>query len=1116
MSINLLAISKSRLLIILSVTIGFCTTNAFGSFYRQLPRITISANNIPLELVFKKINSQTGVTVNNNYKETKLDEKKRVTINFQKADINEVMTFLLNDKKDLSYVISGNSILIFKRTSLNARATNMSSANDTITEVVQITGKIVDKDGKPIPGATIKLKFGNKRGTISSEDGSFRLSNLIKGSLIVISSIGFESKEILAENRNIIVQLNSHFNLLDEKVIIAYGSTTKRLNTGNVSSLKAVDIENQPVNNPMIALQGRVPGITIQQANGLPGSGVTVRIQGQNSINGGNDPFYVIDGVPYISQLLPMNNTIGGNPIAGVANGSPLNYMNLGDIESIEILKDADATAIYGSRAANGAVLITTKKGKSGPVRINATYQNGWSRVARKMDVLNTKEYLLMRHEAIANDGVAISPSDFDLNGTWDTTRDVNWQKELIGNTAQYNDAQLGISGGNAFTQFMIGAGYHRETTVFPGDFSYKKGNIHFNINSNSANQKFKVQLTGSYITDINKLPINDLTSFALTLAPVAPDPYNPDGSINWAPKPNGSTTYYRNPIAPNIQNSINKTDNLIANGIISYELIPGLTIKSSFGYNKLTTKETTKSPKNVFYPELRQYVSNGTQFLTNLNNSWIIEPQVEYNKKFNKGKLTALLGSSISQQNSDQQNIQADGFSNELVMEDLSSATRLRGSNINSVYKYNALYSRITYNWLDKYIINLTARRDGSSRFGSENQFHNFGAIGTAWIFTQEKFSQSVLPFLSFGKLRGSFGTTGNDQIGEYQFMDIYQSVFITGNPYQNVIGLEPTRITNPYLQWEETKKLQIGLELGFMKDKILFTINYNQNRSSNQLASSALPTITGFSGITRNIPAVVQNTGWEFTLATINIKTKNFYWGTNFNLTVPKNKLLSYFGQDKNNSIAIGRPLSIRSLYKYIGVNDTTGVYQFQDAKGNPTSEPSDPADRLVIFDLDPKYYGGLQNTFSYKEFSLDFFFLFTKKISQDNSTFAQSNIVYPGVFYSGGGNQSTTVLNRWQKPGDKAKLQPYSTDLFSNTSYISNSDAVYTDASFLKLKNISFSWQLPQQWKSKLKIQNGRLFLNAQNIFTITRFNALDPETGLSLPPLRTLTIGAQITL
>lgn len=1024
------------------------------------------------------------------------------------------MKFLLNDNNNnLSFIVNNKNIFIYNKSN-KLNQISIPLLRDTISNAYEFVGKITDSEGNPIVGASVRLK-NDRHGVISNTDGTFRLANIEKGSILVISSIGFESKEITADKKNSLILLKTHTNVLDEKVVMAYGNTTRRLNTGNISSLKANEIEKQPVNNPLMALQGRAPGVFIEQANGLPGGGITVRIQGANSIAGGRDPFYVIDGVPYISQLLPTTNTIGGSSGTRGTYGNPLSYMNTADIESIEVLKDADATAIYGSRAANGAVLITTKKGKAGPTKVNFLFQSGWSKVTQKMNLLNTKEYLEMRYEALKNDGLTPSEFDWDLNGTWDTTRNIDWQKKLIGNTAKQTDAQINVSGGNAYTQYLFGAGYHKETTVFPGPFSDTKGSVHINLNGNSANQKFRIQFTGFFLFDDNKLPLTDLTTSALTLAPVAPDPYNPDGTINWAPDFKGASTYYANPLAPNATKSTNKTSNLTGNATLGYEIVPGLTIESSFGYNNLLTNEITRAPASTVIPEWAVFSSSSTVFLTNRISSWIIEPKLGYKQKLGKGHLNLLIGGTATQQNNDQQSISAGGFNNELVMEDLASATSITGTTINSIYKYNALYGRITYNWLDKYVLNITGRRDGSSRFGAESQFHNFGAIGGAWLFSQEPFLQNRLPILSFGKLRASYGTTGNDQIGDYTFMNTYQPIYITGNAYQGQVGLTPSRLTNPYLQWEETKKLQIGVELGFMKDKIIFTANYNHNRSNNLLTSTRLTTVTGFSGIVLNFPATIQNTGWEFTFISTNIKTKNFYWSTNINLTIPKNQLLSYFGKDKSQYIYLGKPLSTTAYFNYLSLNDTTGTYEFIDTKGNRTYTPSDPVDKTVALNTDPKFYGGIQNSFTYKGFSLDIFFAFTRRSAIDNTTYSLRSIAYPGMFNGGAGNQSAGVMDRWQKPGDKALLQPFSTGNIGNLENLLKSNAIVADNSYMRLKNISLSWQLPDSWKKPLHFQNARIFANAQNLLTITNCKNLDPESGLSLPPLRVIVIGAQIT-
>lgn len=583
-------LTSTLIVLLFSVT----PQKALGEFgNEQSRRITYSAENILLGHFFDIINKQTGIVIHNNQTETKLNEAKKVSVHFNKADIGEVLNFILNDRKELHFKTNGNNIIIYSN---NINTFIKSKNNDTTIIGLSVAGKVTDNAGNPIPGATIKIQK-SKNGTITNSDGVFQIPHINKGDIISISSIGFESTDVEIKNKIVSATLKSHTNKLDEKIVIAYGKTTRRFNTGNIGRVTAEEIEKQPVNNPILALEGRVAGLFIEQASGVPGTGVKVSIQGRNSISKGNDPFYVVDDVPYMSQLMQPASpgvTAGSSGITG----NPLNFISPSDIESIEILKDADATAIYGSRAANGAILITTKKGKTGSLRINFNIQKGWGEVSHKLQVMNAQEYLEMRHEALKNDGISTpSDVDYDLNGVWDTTKTKDWQKELIGGTAQYNDIQLGFSGGNNQTQYLISGNYHKETNVFPGDFSDIKGSTHFNIRSASSNQKFRIELSGSYMRDKNSLPIADLTSAAIQLAPVVPDLLNPDGSLNWAPTASGASTNISNPLTYIKQKYSNKTDNLISQANISYDIVSWLTVKSSFGYNTLNSNEFSASP---------------------------------------------------------------------------------------------------------------------------------------------------------------------------------------------------------------------------------------------------------------------------------------------------------------------------------------------------------------------------------------------------------------------------------------------------------------------------------------------------------------------------------------
>jgi len=1079
-------------------------------------KINLSKSNVPLKAVLKEIRTQSGYDFV--YAEDIFDVAKPVNIQVKDAELQDVLKEIFK-AQPLTFTISKTTVTIQPKepTFLERLANRWAS--------IDASGRVVDSENRPLPGASVKVKKTGKA-VSTDKDGRFFLRGVEEGAVLVVSFIGYLTKEIKAakELGDVVLELST--SKLDEVQVIAYGTTTQRLSTGNVTTIKTDVIEKQPVNNPLLALQGRVPGLFIEQATGFAGTGVKVRIQGQNSLNNGSDPLYVIDGVPYNSQLLP-----GGNPILGGSGavssgiplyGNPLNFINPSDIESIDILKDADATAIYGSRAANGAILITTKKGKSGDTRVNVNLQSGWGSVPRKLDLMNSQQYLEMRREAMKNDNITEpTPGNFgdnDLNGNWDNSRYTDWQEELIGKTAVYQDINASISGGTGQTTYLLGTGYHKETNVFPGDYADQKASVHFNLNNTSLNQRFKVQLSASYMYDHNQLPYKDLTQTALTLAPVAPEIYQPDGSLNWEPDKFGNTTFF-NPVGFTFDKFLTKTNNLTSNLLLSYELLPRLTLSSSFGYNNMVSNSVNKFLQQSTAPEFRQYVPRSTIFVDNNINSFSIEPQLNYHMTIGKGILEALLGATLLQNRNRGNQIGASGFSNDLVMDDIMSASTVTpASSVRSVYKYNALFGRLNYNWQNKYILNLTGRRDGSSRFGPKSRFHNFIAGGAAWVFSEEGFLKNNLSFISFGKLWASYGTTGSDQIGDYRYLSLLDPAYQV-NPYQNIVLYKPSRITNPYLEWEETRKLQVGLELGFFSDKILLNSTYYRNHSSNQLSDYSLPLTTGFSNIIRNQTFKIRNSGWEVALSATAVQTQEFSWKPAFNITVPKSLLVDYpdiLKSSASSTAIIGQPLSAERVYHFLGVDPETGIYQFADKSGNATSKPDPYSDKTVLVDFAPEFYGGFQNSLSCHGFQLDFLFSFVKQIAR-NYTFG---ILPAGAFREGLRNQPSSLFNRWQKPGDKATIQKYTTGFSLDQPYLdaAASDAGISDASYVRLKNVSLSWEIPKQWIKSVKLQGCNLFLQGQNLFTITNYSGLDPETksSASLPTLRVITLGVKISL
>lgn len=963
-----------------------------------------------------------------------------------------------------------------------------------------ITGVVTDAIG-PMPGVTISVK-GSAVSTTTDQNGRYTINALATDTL-VFSYIGYKTVEIPVGSQSTInLRMQENATTLKEVTINAgYYSVKDSERTGSIVKLSSKDIEKQPVSNVLAAMQGRMAGVNIIQNSGMPGGGFDIEIRGQNSLRlDGNSPLYIIDGVPYSSQSIGSSYTSGNMP----AQNSPLNSINPGDIASVEVLKDADATAIYGSRGANGVVLITTKKGKEGKTTFSTTYSNGYGRVAHFMDLMNTSQYLAMRKEAFANDGITDYPSDaYDVNGTWDQNRNTNWQKKLLGGSASYTNVQASLSGGSAQTQFLLSGNYNRESTVYPGDFNYIKANGHFSLNHVSADQKFKVTLSTGYTAQFSNLPSVDLTRDAITLVPNAPALYDDKGKLNW------ENNTFENPLAKLEGKIKGDTYDFLANILLSYDLGKGFTAKTSLGYTDLNQDQLNLLPSTSYNPSYGLGSEVSSVFANTVNrSSWIIEPQLGWNYSLGKGKIEVLAGTTFQQQKSNQLISAGEGFaSNSLIENPASANTYLILNSDETLYRYQALFGRVNLNWDSKYLLNFTGRRDGSSRFGPGRQFATFGAVGAAWVFSLEDFVKEKMSFLSFGKLRASYGTSGNDQIGDYQYLDTYST---SGYTYGGINGLTPTRLFNPDFGWETNKKLEAALELGFLNDRITTTIAWYRNRSSSQLVGIPLAGTTGFSELRANLDAEVENSGIEFSLRTVNIQNKDFSWISSFNITRAKNELLSFPGLEGSsyrNQYVIGQPVNIVKVYEYTGLDPVTGSYQFKDFNGDGKFSASD--DKKVLKDLSPDYYGGFQNQLRYGNVQLDFLLQFVKQ-ENFNENFRTS---MPGTMV----NQHEAVVHHWQNPGDTGPYQAYSdsnADFRAASVRYSQSDAAISDASFIRLKNVSLSWDLPQKWTRNIAC---RLSLQGQNLLTLTPYKGIDPEFRSAgyLPSLRMITTSLQVT-
>jgi TonB-linked SusC/RagA family outer membrane protein len=1068
-----------------------CLTASAGGYSQK---VTISEKNAPIEKVFRMIEQQTGYVFFYDY--ALIGQAKKVNIQVKDIPLPEVLKLCFKDQP-LTYTIIDKTIVVKPKQQGKPGIEIQQEA-----PVIDVAGMVTDESGIPLKGASVKVK-GREEGTVSDGNGHFLLRQIDENAVLIISFVGYDTKEVpVNKGRAISIQLKLSIDMLNETVIIAYGTTTRRTSTASISSITAEEISKQPVANPLNALQGRMAGALVTQSNGLPGSRVTIQIRGVNSIDptgAGTQPLYIVDGVPFniYDNSVPATNDLNGRGNFAAAGGlSPFNVINPADIERIDVLKDADATAIYGTRGANGVVLITTRKGKAGKTKLDINVYQGQGKVGHFIPMMNAQQYRQMRWEAYANDAITPNSTNAPDLFLWDSTLHTDWQKKYLGQTASVTDAQVSVSGGDQRTRFLLNAGYHRETPVFPGDYKAQRVSTRLHVDHNSADKKFNAGVSVNYAFDNTNLLNQDL-SWLYNLPPNLPV-YNPDGSLYW-------NANFTNPESYLFVKYFGKTHNLMANTSLRYTILPGLDLKTNFGFNRVQLDQNAQLPARSKNP-LTGAPTNSATFANIDQKSYILEPQITYTKNILGGKLSALLGSTFQHSVHTSLRLSGDNYSTPALLGSIVGAGTVGTPGYSyTQYRYSSGFGRLTYDWKAKYLLNAVLRRDGSSRFGPGRKFANFWDIGAGWVFSDESFVKPFT-FLSFGKLRASYGVTGNDQIQDYLFRAFYNS----SGTYQNGSALAPGQVENRTLHWQTTYKLEFGLDLAFLNKRIELTTNYYRNRTPDQLSYLMLASQAGFNSYASNFDARIQNTGWEFELNTNNIDDRDFKWKTSFNLTIPRTKLLSaspnYFYYNKN---VIGQPLSVALRFAYQGVDPTTGRPLYKDlTKDSLTFTPNFSLDRSVAGFSAPKLYGGLNNVLDYKNFELTFFFQFTSQ---------EGNIrpgTAPGVL--GSGNQTTFWLDRWTKSGDTDGLPRYTTTSSIYSAW-SASNAIWGNASFIRLRTVNLSYSFPRTVISRLKLDNLRIYLQGQNLWWTSKNKYVyDPETGTAMPPLRVITAGINVTL
>ncbi|WP_188316253.1 SusC/RagA family TonB-linked outer membrane protein [Chitinophaga agrisoli] len=1083
--------------------------------------VTFSGKNVALEKVLTSIESQTNYVFF--YNEALVRDALPVTITVSHIPLETFLKDVFKNQS-LDYTIKGKTIVISrKHTPPVSAPANRQAGGEPANKYRIFEGMVLSAAAEdPLAAVSIRVKNKPNSGAHTNEKGRFAIRASV-GDVLIVSTLGYETQEVSLANTNLLLLLLQPSNSsLDEVQITAYGTTSKRLTTGSIFTVRGEEIARNPVPNVLQALQGRVPGLFIQQQSGLPATPVSIFIRGKSSLSFTARPLIVIDGVSYPDGNLPFNYF---NLTPGILQGGNiLDYLNPSLIEQVEVLKDADATSIFGSRGAYGVILITTKRGKPGKPQLSFSARSGFMERGTTVKLLNTQQYLLLRREALKNNNAQPGPADLDINGTWPEDRYTDWQNLFTGSHGQTSDLNLNYSGSAGNTTFLLGGNFRRLESVQRKSGDLKSGGMNFNITTATPNQKLSLFLSAIYNSTVNKIiPVdftnNNNSNFA---APNAPSAFLPDGSINWAPdalvSPADSTSLsLASPFALLYNNT---TNSLTSSMELKYMPVTGLTLRATVGYFNAQGKQFIGQPTAFFNPR-STFLTTSSLNTYNLR-TWSLDPNINYIAPLGpSGTLSATAGATLMDRLSYRQSVTGSGFISDAQLYNPSAAPP---GNVATVYmqtpgKYLGYFGILNYNLANKYIVNGQLRYDGSTRFGRNKQFGVFGSVGVAWNISEEPWFRRLLPVVNFAKLRASWGTVGGDAIQDYQFLNTY--TYNTLSTYQGDPSLIPLTLANPDLEFEKNTKRELGLSIEVLKGKLALDLNYYNNTTSNQLLTQPLASTTGYSSITKNSPGIIKSYGWEVVLNTVNMRTRNFTWTTSLNISIPKNILVAYPSDEilTQTSLKEGASTQGQKLYKYAGVDPQTGNYTFykEGVKGEWTfvsgGALDEIKDKTEFVDLAPKYFGGLQNTLQYKNFSLTFLFSFTNRMAR---TYMGSQVFHFGFM---GRNGPASLLRRWQRPGDITDVAKVTTGppiLFNQFNFY-NSTGAYANAGYARLNNLSLTYTLPATVLKKTHISRLSVFLQGQNLLTITGYKDWDPENlGAGVAPLRIYTAGVNMDL
>jgi TonB-linked SusC/RagA family outer membrane protein len=937
-----------------------------------------------------------------------------------------------------------------------------------------IRGKITNaEDGSPLPGVSVVVQ-GTNRGTVTDVEGQYRLPVADGDAVLVFSFIGMLSQEQTIGNRETIdVQLSPDSKQLSEVIVVGYGTEQQKLITGSIGVVKSDAIKDLPVSTVDGMLQGQAAGVQVLQNSGTPGGGMSVRVRGTTSISGSGQPLYVIDGIP----LTTGDYAQVGYEGQGI---NALSDLNPNDIESMSVLKDAATAAIYGARASNGVVLITTKRGKSGKsvIGFNAYYgvQQAWN----TLDMLNTEQWMEYRNDLAGS--AVFSEADIVKAHAGDTTN-TDWQ-DVIFRTAPIASYELSATGGNDKTRFFISGSYFDQKGILIGT-RFQRMNTRVNVD-HSINDKFRIGTSiGLTYSTSNRVEgdqsLNGPLPNGISTPAIFPV-YDPDGSYN-------QDGPYANPVSiANDATNENFTYRVIANMFGEYEILPGLTLTSKWGIDFYNLREHAFEFKTQ---QGQKYNGLGFETYTNVRNL-VSNNTLKYEKTFGRHVVDVLAGYSFEKRERTSSFIRGQDYADENMQYINSAATITQASAGATNSGVRSYFAKANYNYADKYLMSLTGRVDASTSFGPNNRNGFFPAASAAWRISQEDFFHDNVRVISELKLRGSYGLLGNDNISAFQYAELYRATSYLSKP-----AIYPTNVPNPDLKWETTAQLDLGVDIGLFSDRLMLTIDYYNKQTKDLLLGRPLPGSSGFSTVVENI-GKMENKGVEISLS----GEQSFgqvRWRPQLNLSLNRNKVLKlYNGQPIDdlgrggNRVMEGQPLGIFYSFKSLGVDPSTGdiVYADTNIDGEITTE-----DRTIVGNPNPKFTGGFTNNFTYGHFDLSVFLQF----SYGNDVFNGSRLFLESL--QGGDNQLEDVTRRWRKPGDITDIPRATSDPVKAVENKRTSSRFIEDGSYLRIKNVTLGYTLPTDITNKVRLSSLRVYAGVQNLFTFTRYTGLDPEVNYS---------------